>query len=87
MALFNENVDNHVCSSEADRQEWSWLILVRKGISVTLIESQSDFDREFRGDTLHASSMEILDQLNMANPVLEFCHSKIGKAEFRTGRS
>ena len=85
MALFNEKVDNHVCIvGGGPAGVVLALILVRKGIPVTLIESQSDFDREFRGDTLHASSMEILDQLNLADPVLELCHSKIEKAEFRT---
>ena len=32
------------------------LLLARAGISVTLLEAHRDFDREFRGDTLHPVS-------------------------------
>ena len=38
------------------------LLLARKGIDVTLLEAHPDFDREFRGDTLHPSVMEIMDE-------------------------
>ena len=33
------------------------LLLVRRGIPVTLLEMHRDFDREFRGDTIHPSVM------------------------------
>ena len=80
MTAFDENAHNHVCIVGAGPAGVVLaLILVRNGIPVTLIESQSDFDRDFRGDTLHASSMEILAQLNLADPILELCNSKIEK--------
>jgi choline dehydrogenase-like flavoprotein len=34
------------------------LLLARKGIDVTLLEAHGDFDRDFRGDTLHPSVLE-----------------------------
>ena len=37
------------------------LLLARKGVHVTLLEAHPDFDREFRGDTIHPSVMEIMD--------------------------
>ena len=37
-------------------------LLARAGVSVTVVESHSDFDRDFRGDTIHPAVMEIMDQ-------------------------
>ena len=48
-----------------------------RGVSVVLLEGEKDFDREFRGDTLHASSLEILDQLGFADKILALCNSKV----------
>ncbi len=36
------------------------LLLPRQGISVKLLEVHKDFDRDFRGDTIHPSVMEII---------------------------
>lgn len=53
------------------------LLLARRGIAVTLLEMHKDFDREFRGDTIHPSTLEILDQIGLAAPLHEMRHSKI----------
>lgn len=53
------------------------LLLARRGVPVTLLEMHKDFDREFRGDTIHPSTLEILDQIGLAAPLLEMRHSKI----------
>jgi 2-polyprenyl-6-methoxyphenol hydroxylase-like FAD-dependent oxidoreductase len=53
------------------------LLLARRGVPVTLLEMHKDFDREFRGDTVHPSTMEILDQLGLAEKVHEIPHSKV----------
>src|ERR1700674_3798230 len=45
------------------------LLLARRGIRVTLLEMHKDFDREFRGDTVHPSTLEVLDQLGLAERV------------------
>jgi 2-polyprenyl-6-methoxyphenol hydroxylase-like FAD-dependent oxidoreductase len=42
-----------------------------------LLESQQDFDRDFRGDTLHAGVMEIFASLGLAEQILELPHFKI----------
>lgn len=34
---------------------------------VTLLEAHKDFDRDFRGDTIHASTLEVLDQIGLAD--------------------
>src|SRR3954451_23138612 len=59
-------------------------LLARQGVSVVLLEAHKDFDREFRGDTLHPSVMEILDDLGLADRLLELPHSKVRGATFRT---
>src|SRR5215468_10365925 len=53
------------------------LLLARQGVPVTLLEMHKDFDREFRGDTIHPSTLEVLDQLGLAAPLHEMRHSKI----------
>ncbi len=53
------------------------LLLVRQGIDVTLIEAQKDFNRAFRGDTVHSGTMELLDQIGLAEDLLKIPHSKL----------
>ena len=60
------------------------LLLARKGVDVTLLEAHPDFDREFRGDTLHPSVMEIMDQLGLADRLLELRHSRIATFTIQT---
>jgi 2-polyprenyl-6-methoxyphenol hydroxylase-like FAD-dependent oxidoreductase len=52
------------------------LLLARAGVDVMLLEAHPDFDREFRGDTLHPSVMEIMDQLELADRLLELQHTE-----------
>ena len=60
------------------------LLLVRRGVNVTLLEAHLDFDREFRGDTIHPSVMEIMDQLGLAERLLELRHTKVRSATVQT---
>jgi 2-polyprenyl-6-methoxyphenol hydroxylase-like FAD-dependent oxidoreductase len=53
------------------------LLLARRGISVTLLEMHKDFDREFRGDTIHPSTLEILDQIGLAEPLHLMWHTRV----------
>ncbi len=52
------------------------LLLARKGISVMLLEEHMDFDRDFRGDTLHPSVMEIMDEIGLADRLLQLDHTR-----------
>jgi 2-polyprenyl-6-methoxyphenol hydroxylase-like FAD-dependent oxidoreductase len=51
--------------------------LARRSVPVTLLEMHKDFDREFRGDTIHPSVMEILDQIGLADKLHEIPHTKL----------
>lgn len=53
------------------------LLLARKGIKVTLLEAHMDFERDFRGDTVHPSTMEIMDQLGLAQSLLQIPHTEV----------
>lgn len=63
------------------------LLFARQGIPVTVLESQPDFDRDFRGDTLHASSLEIFDQIGMAESILKLSNGRLDKFKFDTADS
>lgn len=61
------------------------LLLARKGVAVTLLEMHRDFDRDFRGDTVHASTLEVLDQIGLAEPLHEIPHAKMRRMEINAG--
>jgi 2-polyprenyl-6-methoxyphenol hydroxylase-like FAD-dependent oxidoreductase len=60
------------------------LLLARRDVDVTLLEAHPDFDREFRGDTIHPSVMEMLDDLGLAERLLELRHSEIHSLTIQT---
>lgn len=59
-------------------------MLARKGIDVTLLEAHHDFDRDFRGDTLHPSTLEVMDELGLAEKLLQLPHTKLSRAAAQT---
>jgi 2-polyprenyl-6-methoxyphenol hydroxylase-like FAD-dependent oxidoreductase len=61
------------------------LLLAQQNIPVMLLETHKDFDREFRGDTLHPSVMEIMEQLGIAEKLLEFPHTKMRQLTIQVG--
>jgi 2-polyprenyl-6-methoxyphenol hydroxylase-like FAD-dependent oxidoreductase len=52
------------------------LMLAREGVDVLVLEKHKDFLRDFRGDTLHPSTMEIMDELGLADGLLGLTHTK-----------
>ena len=44
------------------------LILARAGVRTTVLEKHADFLRDFRGDTVHASTLTLLDELGLGKP-------------------
>jgi 2-polyprenyl-6-methoxyphenol hydroxylase-like FAD-dependent oxidoreductase len=59
------------------------LLFARAGCRLTVLEKHSDFFRDFRGDTVHPSTMEILDQLGLLERFLQRPHSRLDRAELR----
>jgi 2-polyprenyl-6-methoxyphenol hydroxylase-like FAD-dependent oxidoreductase len=59
------------------------LLFARAGVQVKVLEKHADFFRDFRGDTVHPSTMEILDQLGMLERFLKRPHSRVDRAEIR----
>jgi 2-polyprenyl-6-methoxyphenol hydroxylase-like FAD-dependent oxidoreductase len=59
------------------------LLFARAGCTVRILEKHADFFRDFRGDTVHPSTMEILDQLGMLERFLKRPHNKVQSAELR----
>jgi 2-polyprenyl-6-methoxyphenol hydroxylase-like FAD-dependent oxidoreductase len=59
------------------------LLFARAGCNILVLEKHADFFRDFRGDTVHPSTMEILDQLGMLKRFLKRPHSELDSAELR----
>ena len=53
------------------------LLLARAGVDVTVLEKHDDFLRDFRGDTVHPSTQQILHELGLLERFLELPHAKI----------
>lgn len=60
------------------------LMLARQGVRVIVFEKHGDFLCDFRGDTLHASSLEIMDELGLADRLLERPHHKVERFQIPT---
>src|SRR3954452_10588211 len=59
------------------------LLFAPAGCTVLVLEKHADFFRDFRGDTVHPATLEILDQLGMLERFLQCPHHKLHKAQFR----
>ena len=59
------------------------LLFARAGVRTLVLEKHGDFLRDFRGDTVHPSTMEVLHQLGMLGRFLERPHDRLERAELR----
>lgn len=53
------------------------LLLARAGIHVTVLEKHQDFFRDFRGDTIHTSTLELMRELGLLEDFLRLPHHKV----------
>ncbi|ORV54887.1 hypothetical protein AWC05_13430 [Mycobacterium florentinum] len=53
------------------------LLLARGGVRVTVMEKHADFLRDFRGDTVHASTLRLLDELGLGSRFAQLPHRLI----------
>ena len=61
------------------------LLLARAGVEVQVLEKHQDFLRDFRGDTVHPSTLELLDELGLADRFAALPYSRVDKVEFPAG--
>ncbi|MEJ2856987.1 MULTISPECIES: FAD-dependent oxidoreductase [unclassified Saccharothrix] len=60
------------------------LLLARAGVEVTVLEKHGDFLRDFRGDTVHASTLTLLDELGLGPSFAEVPHQLVEKIQVVT---
>ncbi|HEX8866995.1 MAG TPA: FAD-dependent oxidoreductase, partial [Lentzea sp.] len=53
------------------------LLLARSGVDVVVLEKHADFHRDFRGDTVHPATLQILDELGLAARFHELPHQRV----------
>jgi 2-polyprenyl-6-methoxyphenol hydroxylase-like FAD-dependent oxidoreductase len=53
------------------------LLLARAGLPVTVLEKHTDFFRDFRGDTVHPSTLELFHELGLLDRFLQLPHSEV----------
>ena len=60
------------------------LLLARAGVTVTVLEKHADFLRDFRGDTVHPSTLTLLDELGLGEKFDALPQTKVTSAGFPT---
>ncbi len=60
-------------------------LLARAGVDVVVLEKYADFFRDFRGDTVHPSTLELMYELGLLEQFLKVPHQKI-ETDQRSGR-
>jgi 2-polyprenyl-6-methoxyphenol hydroxylase-like FAD-dependent oxidoreductase len=60
------------------------LLLARAGVEVTVLEKHGDFLRDFRGDTVHASTVRLMDELGLGEDFRKMPQSRLGDLELPT---
>src|ERR687895_210166 len=58
------------------------LLLARAGVQVTVLEKHGDFLRDFRGDTVHPSTMQLLDELGLGERFAALPQSRLEQIAF-----
>jgi 2-polyprenyl-6-methoxyphenol hydroxylase-like FAD-dependent oxidoreductase len=60
-------------------------LLARSGLTVTVLEKHQDFFRDFRGDTIHPSTLQLLDELGLYEKFLQLPHSEVAGLSVTVG--
>src|SRR2546427_9037168 len=61
------------------------LLLARAGVEVLVLEKHADFLRDFRGDTIHPSPLEVMHELGLLEDLLKLPHQKAPRLTARVG--
>lgn len=60
-------------------------LLARAGVRVTVLEKHADFLRDFRGDTIHPSTLELMHELGLLEAFLKLPHSRVERLSGQVG--
>src|SRR5580693_2351553 len=60
-------------------------LLGRAGVDTTVLEKHADFFRDFRGDTVHPSTLQVMDELGLIEGFLKLPHQQVQKMNGRFG--
>jgi 2-polyprenyl-6-methoxyphenol hydroxylase-like FAD-dependent oxidoreductase len=60
-------------------------LLARAGVEAAVLEKHGDFLRDFRGDTVHPSTLELMHELGLLDRFLELPHRKVESLSMRIG--
>ncbi len=61
------------------------LLLARSGVDVVLLEKHADFLRDFRGDTIHPSTLDVMDELGFLDEFLARPHQEVTSLSGKLG--
>jgi 2-polyprenyl-6-methoxyphenol hydroxylase-like FAD-dependent oxidoreductase len=61
-------------------------LLARAGVPVVVLEKHKDFLRDFRGDTVHPSTLELMHELGLLDEFLKLPHSEVDHVAMQIGR-
>jgi 2-polyprenyl-6-methoxyphenol hydroxylase-like FAD-dependent oxidoreductase len=62
------------------------LLLARAGVDVLVLEKHADFLRDFRGDTIHPSTLEVMHELGLVDELLKLPHQEARELRGRVGQ-
>jgi 2-polyprenyl-6-methoxyphenol hydroxylase-like FAD-dependent oxidoreductase len=60
-------------------------LLARAGVDVIVLEKHKDFLRDFRGDTIHPSTLELMHELGLLDEFLKVPHQEVSRLTFQVG--
>jgi 2-polyprenyl-6-methoxyphenol hydroxylase-like FAD-dependent oxidoreductase len=60
-------------------------LLARAGVNVVVLEKHADFFRDFRGDTIHPSTLELMHELGLLDEFLKLPHQKVERLTAQIG--
>ena len=61
------------------------VLLARVGVNVLVLEKHQDFLRDFRGDTIHPSTLQVMNELGWLDELLQLPHQKVEKLSGQFG--
>jgi len=61
------------------------LLLARAGVEVAVLEKHADFLRDFRGDTIHPSTLEVMHELGLLEAFLRLPHQEVRRLTGQVG--